>query len=93
MLPENMRVPATHMHGLGVRCTEGVPVGGPLAEWLSMLLLLWLGAAGPNYSGSCGMSHCALPVYFRPGSLCTNTQARREGREQRRQSDGSIAPK
>lgn len=24
------------------------------------------------------MSHCALPVYFRPGSVCINTRAKQE---------------
>lgn len=33
-------------------------------------------AGGLNYSGACGMSYCALPVYFRPGSLCINTRAK-----------------
>lgn len=32
----------------------------------------------PNYSGACGMSYCVLPVYFWPGSVCINTQAKQE---------------
>lgn len=58
-----------------------------------MLLPVWLWAAGLNYSGSGGMSYCALPVYFRPGSACINTQAKQEGREQKHQSFGGIAQK
>lgn len=73
-------------------CKEGVSsipsLRYSVLEWFSMLLLVWLWAAGPNYSGACGMSYCALPVYFRAGSVCRNTQAKQE----KRGREGTKAP-
>lgn len=95
ILPKNMHVCYTCIQRI---CNEGVSSipsrwRDSVLEWFSMLLLVWLWAARPNYSGACGMSYCALPVYFRPGSVCINTQAKQEGREQKHQSYGGIAQK